>query len=107
MDMPQYGAEPMDDTATTPAAVKFCIAMGQDGTLTYYTERDGQPEAEMPAQDIGQALKLLLEAYRETDGGAEQGGFNSVAEPAQPGARPPRNNMQRRQFGNAAAFGAR
>lgn len=104
MDMPQYGSEPMDETATgaAPAAVKFCIAMGQDGTLTYYTERNGQPEAEMPAQNIGEALKLLLDAYRETDGGAEQGGFNSVAEDA------PRHTMpMRRKSGNAAAFGSR
>lgn len=83
---------PMDEDqeAQEPAGVVFCIRKSPDGSLTYYTERNGQEEHEMPVNDIGQALKMALEAYREADGGAEKGGFDSVNDPLARGPMPPR-----------------
>jgi hypothetical protein len=71
-------------------SVEFCVTKAQDGTLTFHVERDGQAEQSMPAPDIGQALKMVLDAYRQEDGGAEAGGYNSVTEPPPPmmGKRP-------------------
>ena len=90
MDMPQeYDGMAAPEDANEPG-VKFCIAKAADGSLTYYTERNGQAEQEMPVSDIGQALKMALEAFREEDGGAEKGGYDSVNDPLARGPMPPK-----------------
>lgn len=79
------------EAGETDGGVEFCIRLAADGALTYYTERDGQPESEQPANDIGQALKFVLEAYRSiSSGGAERDGYDSVADPLARGPAPPR-----------------
>ena len=90
MDMPQDYDDMAPSQGADDAGVKFCIRKSPDGSLTYYTERNGQAEQEMPANDIGQALKMALDAFREADGGAEKGGFDSVNDPLARGPMPPR-----------------
>jgi hypothetical protein len=52
--------------------VEFCIRMNiQDGSLTYSTERNGEPAPEQPASDIGQALKMALDAYKHEEANGE------------------------------------
>jgi hypothetical protein len=58
-------AAPAADAAAG-AGTKLCINVAQDGSLTFYVEQDGQPAAqEQPASDIGQALKMALDAYKQ------------------------------------------
>ena len=93
MDMPQMTGQmgmPQGEDADPAGSVEFCIRRTTDGKLSYYTERDGQPEQETPVPDIGQALKMALMAFQEADGGAEKGGFDSVSDPLSRGPAPPR-----------------
>jgi hypothetical protein len=60
-----------DDTGTT----ELCIEVAQDGGLTVYMEQ-GESEAgedqKQPASDIGDALKKVLDLYRQVT--SKQGG---------------------------------
>ena len=102
MDMMQADpAQPgmMGEQEEAPGGTELCIAVAQDGSITYYTEKDGQPGDPQPAQDIGAALKMALDAYRSLESGAESSGFESVADdaPAQTFAqRKQANRMQPR-----------
>jgi hypothetical protein len=52
--------------------VEFCIRMNmQDGSLTYTTEKNGEPAPEQPVSDIGQALKMALDAYKNEEANGE------------------------------------
>ena len=44
-------------------AGELAIRIGSDGSLSVYGEGTAQMD-EQPAQDIGEALKMLLDAYR-------------------------------------------
>lgn len=85
---PEGGMQPDDDAGQI---AELCIGVMKDGSLTVYKETgpEGQ-ETETPRQnvsDIGQALKAVLDLYRQLDTqgkdagaqfdagfGAEQGG---------------------------------
>lgn len=65
----------MQPEAETEDAGKteICLVVGQDGALSVYTEQGGQAGPEQPAPDIGQALKMVLDAYKKIgQGGQDQ-----------------------------------
>ena len=83
-------ADPMQETA---GAVEICIKVAEDGSLSVYKESgeaEGAEAAATPAGDIGQALKIALDLYRELGAsptGGERGGFDSVSAPQNPMAK--------------------
>ena len=75
-DSTAQSATPDDDAGQV---AEICIAVMQDGRLQVYTEQGSDPnEAESQredAADIGEALKLALQAYKRVSadsGGADQ-----------------------------------
>ena len=78
MDMPMNPAEPQELTKAA-GETELCIKIGANGDLSVYGEGAAQMP-EQPAADIGQALKLLLDAYRgmgSKDGQDGEGAFDA------------------------------
>ena len=80
MDMPQEpGAMGAMPGAGAPAAdagggTEICLAIAPDGALSVYTKGpDGAgAESAQPAADIGAALKMVLDLYKQNAGAAGQ-----------------------------------
>jgi hypothetical protein len=86
-DQPPGAAEPAEQGDA--GATELCIKVAPDGSLSFYVERDGQPAEEQQAPDIGQALKMALDAYKQLQsGGDNQQAFDAGfgAEPEEQGA---------------------
>lgn len=71
-EQPEDGMQPDNDAGQI---AELCIGVMQDGSLTVYKETgpEGQ-ETETPRQtvsDIGQALKAVLDLYRQLDTGGK------------------------------------
>ncbi len=72
--------EQLEEPTEVAGSIEFCIRMSPDGALTYYTERDGQSAEEQSVSDIGQALKMALDAYKTAEaqaGGGQNQSFDA------------------------------
>lgn len=70
-------------TADTDDAGKTSLCIDVDsatGAITFEVEQGGQPGTPQPCADIGQALKMALQAYQQlnTGGGGDQASAQSA-----------------------------
>lgn len=77
---PSAPAQPADDAA---GDTEICLKVAADGSMSVYTEKAGDESAAdsaQPADSIGTALKMILQAYKglSTDEGDQfQAGFGA------------------------------
>lgn len=72
-----------------PGSVELCITIAKDGSLSVYKEAEGQESARQPADDITQALKMVLMLYREASPTADaedqmRAGYGEPMQPKRP-----------------------